>query len=62
MYRGSARHYNPIMAMAADKVVAEVDMVADELHPHFIVTPGIFIDTIVISTSTDLFPRGDYYG
>lgn len=61
-YRGTAKHFNPIMAMAADRVVAEVDLLVDSLPPNVIVTPGIFIDTLVIGASMDLFPRGVSHG
>ena len=49
-YRLSARNFNPLMAMAADYVIAEVDEILEEgcLPPDEIITPGIFIDKIVI--------------
>ena len=49
VYRGTQRNWNPIMAMAANTVVAEVDEVvaAGELDPELIITPGIFVDRIV---------------
>ena len=48
-YRGSGRSSNPIMAMAADITIAEVDEIVEvgELDPENIVTPGIFVDRIV---------------
>jgi 3-oxoacid CoA-transferase A subunit len=49
IYKGSGRHFNPIMAMAADKVYAEVDEVIDEIDPEVVVTPGIFIELVVVS-------------
>ncbi len=61
-YRGTAKHFNPIMAMAADRVIAEVDLLVDDLSSNVIVTPGIFVDTLVIGTSVDLFPRGVSHG
>lgn len=49
VYRGTQRNWNPIMAMAANTVVAEVDEVvaAGELDPELIITSGIFVDRIV---------------
>lgn len=48
-YRVSGRGCNPIMAMAADITIAEVDEVLEsgELNPEHIVTPGIFVDRVV---------------
>ncbi|MEJ2292274.1 MAG: 3-oxoacid CoA-transferase subunit A [Deinococcales bacterium] len=49
VYRGTARNFNPIVAMAADVVVAEVRTLvpAGELDPDRIHTPGAFVDYIV---------------
>ena len=49
VYRASGRGANPIMAMAADVTIAEVDEIVEmgELDPDVIVTPGIFVDRIV---------------
>jgi 3-oxoacid CoA-transferase A subunit len=51
VYRGIMRSFNAIMAMAAKVTIAEVDEVADAgaLDPESVVTPGIFIDRIVVS-------------
>jgi len=46
-YDRSARNFNPIMAMAADYVIAEVDRVVDNVDPNSVVTPGIFVDCVV---------------
>ncbi|HMM19501.1 MAG TPA: 3-oxoacid CoA-transferase subunit A [Selenomonadales bacterium] len=50
IYRNSARNFNPLMAMAAEVVVAEVDEVVPvgAIAPEEVMTPGIFIDYIVI--------------
>lgn len=50
IYRMSARNYNPIMATAANVTIAEVDEIVEigELDPNIIVTPGIFVDRIVL--------------
>jgi 3-oxoacid CoA-transferase subunit A len=48
IYRRTARNYNPIMATAADFVVAEVEELVElgQLDPNYIHTPGIFVDAI----------------
>ena len=49
IYMGTMRNFNPLMAMAADTVIAEVEELkpAGELSPEAIHTPHIFIDYIV---------------
>lgn len=49
-YYKTARNFNPIMAMAADFVIAEIDEIvkAGELDPENIITPHIFIDVIAV--------------
>jgi len=51
VYRKSARNFNPMMATAADIVIAEVDEVVPvgSLSPEEIVTPHLFVDHIVLS-------------
>lgn len=46
IYRKSARNFNPVMAMAADCVIAEVEEIVDvgDMDPNEVVTPGIFVD------------------
>jgi 3-oxoacid CoA-transferase subunit A len=53
VYRRTARNYNPIMATAADKVIAEVEEIVDlgALEPDHIHTPGIFVDAIFQGTN-----------
>jgi 3-oxoacid CoA-transferase subunit A len=48
IYRRTARNYNPVMATAADFVVAEVEELVElgQLDPNSVHTPGIFIDAI----------------
>jgi len=50
VYRRSARNFNPIMAMAAEKVIVEVEELVEvgELDQDEVVTPGIFVDYIVL--------------
>jgi acetate CoA/acetoacetate CoA-transferase alpha subunit len=47
VYSGSARNFNPIMATAADLVIALVEKRVDLIDPEHIITPHIFIDYIV---------------
>lgn len=46
--RRASRNFNPVMAMAADIVIAEVDAIVDigAIDPDEITIPGIFIDYI----------------
>jgi acyl CoA:acetate/3-ketoacid CoA transferase alpha subunit len=48
LYRKTARNFNPMMATAADYVIAEVEELVDigRLPPDEIHTPGIFVDAI----------------
>jgi len=49
VYSKSARNFNPMMATAADLVIAEVEEIVEisEIDPDEVVTPGIFVDMIV---------------
>lgn len=49
-YRMTARNFNPLMATAAAITVAEVEefVGAGEIDPDHIVTPGIFVNRVVI--------------
>ena len=49
IYMGTMRNFNPLMAMAADTVIAEVEELKQigELSPEAIHTPHIFVDYIV---------------
>jgi 3-oxoacid CoA-transferase subunit A len=48
IYKGTARNFNPVMAMAGKITVAEVEHLvpAGELDPASIHTPGIFVQRI----------------
>jgi 3-oxoacid CoA-transferase A subunit len=50
VYRKTARNSNPIMAMAGRITIAEVDEIVGigELDPEQVVTPGIFVNYIVL--------------
>jgi len=49
VYRGNYRSDQPVMAMAAKVVIAEVDQIVEvgDIDPEHVVTPGIFVDRIV---------------
>jgi len=48
IYKGTARNFNPLMAMAGKITIAEVEELVEpgELDPNFVHTPGIFIQRI----------------
>jgi len=48
IYRKTARNFNPMMATAADYVIAEVEQLIElgQLNPDQIHTPGIFVNAI----------------
>jgi len=49
VYRKSARNFNPLMAMAADHVVAQAAKVQSigEIDPDLVMTPGVVVDAVV---------------
>ncbi|PIE84368.1 MAG: branched-chain amino acid dehydrogenase [Bacteroidia bacterium] len=51
VYRGTAQNFNPIMALAADTVIAEVDELLEvgAIEPEHVHTPGLLVDYIVCS-------------
>jgi 3-oxoacid CoA-transferase A subunit len=68
VYRKTARNFNPMMATAADFVVAEVEQLVEPgtLDPDHVHTPGIYVDAIFqgrdyekrIEQRTNRPPRG----
>jgi len=50
-YRGTCKNFSMVMAMAADYVIVETDRIvaAGELSPEQIMTPGIFVDAVVLA-------------
>lgn len=55
IYDKSARNTNPLMAMAGQITIAEVEEIipVGSLNPEEIVTPGVFIDYIIQSKGVD---------
>ena len=53
MYRKTARNFNPVVATAADFVMAEVEEMVElgQLDPDRVHTPGIFVDAIFQGTN-----------
>lgn len=53
IFKGTARNFNPLMAMAGRVTVAEVEELvpAGELDPNQIHTPGIFVQRIIQGTN-----------
>lgn len=49
VYKGTSQNFNPLMAAAADMVIAEVEELveAGDLFPELVKTPGILVDYIV---------------
>ncbi|MCK6630122.1 MAG: 3-oxoacid CoA-transferase [Anaerolineae bacterium] len=54
VYRMTERNFNPLMATAANLVIAEVEEIVPlgQLSPDEIVTPGIFVDYLVQAHTT----------
>lgn len=53
VYKGTARNFNPVMAMAGKITIAEVEELVEpgELDPNFVHTPGIFVQRIFQGTT-----------
>ena len=49
VYRRAGRNFNPLMAMAADFVIAEVEELGEvgQLDPDEVMTPGVCVDLVV---------------
>ncbi len=50
IYHRSARNFNPLMALAADTVIVQVEEIVEvgEIDPDEVMTPGILIDKIYV--------------
>ena len=53
VYNKTARNFGPIMATAARLTIAQVDEIVElgELDPESVVTPGIFVQRVVLVKS-----------
>ena len=49
VYKGTSQNFNPLMATAADLVIAEVRELVETgaIAPEAVRTPGIFVDYMV---------------
>ncbi|GMA98803.1 acetate CoA-transferase subunit alpha [Pelosinus sp. IPA-1] len=49
IYEKSARNFNPVMALAADLVIVEVDELVEngKIDPDEVMTPGVLVDQII---------------
>lgn len=56
IFNKSARNFNPVMAMAADTVIAEVDEVVEigEITPDEVMTTGVVVDKIICAEGCSL--------
>ncbi|MFZ7943356.1 MULTISPECIES: acetate CoA-transferase subunit alpha [Bacillaceae] len=50
IYHRSARNFNPLMALAADTVIVQVEQLVEvgEIDPDEVMTPGILVDKIFV--------------
>lgn len=66
-YRKAARNFNPIMCMAADQTIVQVSEIVSPgaIDPEAIVTPGLFVDTVLEvptpAQEEDLMRAGEVY-
>jgi acetate CoA/acetoacetate CoA-transferase alpha subunit len=53
VYEKSARNFNPLMATAADLVIAEVEEIVavGDIDPDHVMTPGAFVDRVLVIES-----------
>lgn len=61
LYRKTARNFGPVMATAATTTVVQVDRLVEAgvIDPEVVVTPGIFVDRVVVCpASTELAEEG----
>jgi 3-oxoacid CoA-transferase subunit A len=52
-YRYTARNFNPAVATAGRLTIAEAEVVVDAIDPDVVVTPGIFVQRVVLATDRD---------
>jgi 3-oxoacid CoA-transferase subunit A len=50
IFRKTAMNFNPMMATAGKITVAEVEEIVEvgELDPHFVHTPGIYVNRVIL--------------
>lgn len=47
LYRGTTKNFNPLIAMAADVIIASATEVVDTIEPHNVATPYLFVDYLI---------------
>ncbi|WP_139851199.1 3-oxoacid CoA-transferase subunit A [Acinetobacter pullicarnis] len=54
IYNKAARNFAPVMAMAAKTTIVAVDQICElgDLDPEIIITPGIFVDRVILKTTS----------
>jgi acetate CoA/acetoacetate CoA-transferase alpha subunit len=54
-YKGTTRNFNPIIAMAGEKVIVEAEKLVKvgELNPDYVITPGVLVDYIIEGRTID---------
>ena len=54
VYDKTQRNYGPVMAMAANVTIVEVDEIVEpgQIDPEAVITPGIFVDRLVLVSPT----------
>jgi 3-oxoadipate CoA-transferase alpha subunit len=59
VYRKTARNFGPVMATAAATTVVQVDRLvqAGQIDPEVVVTPGIFVDRVVVRPARTELPE-----
>jgi 3-oxoadipate CoA-transferase alpha subunit len=59
VYRKTARNFGPVMATAATTTVVQVDRVVEAggIDPEVVVTPGIFVDRVVVCHEQTVLPE-----
>ena len=51
VYQRAARNFNPLMALAGDFVVAEVDTIVNpgDIDPDLVMTPGVVVNALILA-------------
>ncbi|MEN9751928.1 MAG: hypothetical protein RLZZ600_975 [Actinomycetota bacterium] len=64
IYRKTARNFGPIMATAAKTTIVQVDELVElgTLDPESVVTPGIFVDRVVVVGERRWLNNGEFVG
>lgn len=47
IFKGTTKNFNPLIAMAADIVIAEATEEVDTIEPHVIAVPHLFVDYLI---------------